>query len=78
MNTISLQLPESIYERVKRLATTEGITLDQFIASAVVEKLSAFATRDYLEERAKRADEQKFKEALSHIPDVEPEEYNKL
>jgi len=78
MNTISLQLPESLYERVNDLVKMEGITLDQFIASAVVEKLSAFATRDYLEERVKRADEQKFKEALSHIPDVEPEEYDKL
>ena len=78
MNTISLQLPESLYERVNDLVKMEGITLDQFIASAVVEKLSAFATRDYLEERVKRADEQKFKEALSHILDVEPEEYDKL
>jgi len=78
MNTISLQIPDSMYEGVKRLIRAEGISLDQFITTAIAEKLSAFATRDYLEERAKRADNKKFQEALSHIPDIEPEEYDKL
>ncbi len=78
MNTISLQLPDSLVEGIKRYAKTEGISFDQFITSAIAEKLSAFATQDYLEERAKRADEKKFQEALAHIPDVEPEEYDKL
>jgi len=78
MNTVSLQLPDSLFEGVKEYIKTEGISLDQFIVSAVAEKLTALMTRDYLEERAKRADEKKFQEALSHIPDVEPEEYDRL
>ncbi len=31
-----------------------------------------------LEKRAKRADKKKFEKALAHIPDVEPEEYDRL
>ena len=78
MSTLSLRLPDSIHERVKEFAQKEGISINQFIASAVTEKISAFATKDYLEKRAGRADVNKFEKALSQIPDVEPEEYDKM
>lgn len=63
---------------MKEIAKKEGISINQFIASAVSEKMSAFATEDYLERWAERANREKFEEALSQIPDVEPEEYDKL
>ncbi|MCG2715360.1 MAG: BrnA antitoxin family protein [Candidatus Marinimicrobia bacterium] len=78
MSTLSIRIPESIYERVKEFAKKDGISINQFIASAVSEKISAFATRDYLELRAKRANPKKYREALSMIPDVEPEEFDHL
>jgi len=78
ISTISLRLPDSLHNKVKEIAKKEGISINQFIASAVSEKMSAFATEDYLERRAERANREKFEEALSQIPDVEPEEYDKL
>jgi hypothetical protein len=54
------------------------MSINQFIASAVSEKMSAYTTVDYLEERAKRSDSKKFKKALKKIPDVEPEDRDKL
>jgi len=78
MSTLSLRLPDSLHERVKEFSIKEGISINQFIASAVTEKISAFATKDYLERRARRADVKKYEKALSQIPDVEPEEYDKL
>jgi len=78
MSTLSLRLPDSLHERVKEFAKKEGISINQFISSAVYEKMSAFSTKNYLEKRAAKADEVKFKEALSKIPDVEPEPYDKL
>jgi hypothetical protein len=78
MSTLSLRLPESIYKRVKEFAKKDGISINQFISSAVSEKISAFATKDYLELRAKRANPKKYKEALSMISDVEPEGFDLL
>lgn len=78
MSTISLRLPESLHQKVKETAKKEGISINQFISSAVSEKMSAFVTEDFLEKRAKRANKEKSKEALSRIPDVEPEEYDRL
>jgi len=63
---------------MKEVVKKERISINQFISSATAEKISVFATQDYLEECAKRANKKKFEEALSHIPDVEPEEYDKL
>src|SRR5581483_12192710 len=41
MNTITLTLPPSLHERAKALAERDHISLDQFVALAVAEKLSA-------------------------------------
>ena len=78
MSTLSLRLPDSLHKKIKDFSIEEGISINQFITSAVSEKMSAFATLDYLEMRAKRADKKKFKKALSRIPDVEPQEYDKI
>ena len=78
MSTLSLRLPESMHKQIKEISKKEGISINQFIASAVAEKMSAFSTRDYLEMRSKRANKNDFKKALSQIPDIEPEEFDRL
>ena len=78
MSTLSLRLPDSIHKKVKEFSKQEGISINQFIASAVSEKIAAFATVEYLEKRADRADHEKFKAAVSKIPDTEPDDIDKL
>ena len=39
---------------------------------------TAFLTQEYLEERAKRGSREKFEKVLSKVPDVPPEEYDRL
>ncbi len=34
--------------------------------------------KEYLEERAKKADRKEFKELLSKVPDTEPEDFDKI
>ncbi len=78
MSTLSIRLPESLHKQVKELARTEGISMNQFIALAVAEKLSALMTVDYLEERAKRGSKEKFDAVLAKVRDVEPLEHDKI
>lgn len=78
MSTLSLRLPDSVHEKIKEFAKAEGISINQFIASAAVEKISAFATVDYLAKRAKKANKEKFQSALNAIPNSSPEEYDNL
>jgi len=78
MSTLSVRLPNSLHETVRELSKKEGISINQFIASALAEKISALMTLDYLKKRAKEASRDKFLDALKEIPDVEPFEYDKL
>ena len=78
MGTLSLRIPESLHKRVKRLASDDRISINQFINSALAEKISALETNKYLEERAKRGDIEKFRKVLSRIRDIEPEPFDEL
>lgn len=71
-------VPESLLKKVRELSEKEGITVDQFVSSAIAEKASAWATVEYLKERAKRGSREKFLKALSKVPKVEPDEKDKL
>ncbi len=74
MSTISLRLPDSLHERVRKLAKEENISINQFVATALAEKMSALLTEEYLSERAKKGSKKKFKTALSKVKNVAPEE----
>lgn len=54
MTTLSLRLPDSYHAMVKEITAKEEISINQFIISAVAEKISALETQNYLEERAER------------------------
>jgi len=74
MNVIQeVKLPNYLINHVRELAEREGVTIDQFIASAVAEKASAWSSLDYLEERAKRGSREKFLAAMAEVPSVEPD-----
>jgi hypothetical protein len=55
-SNFALRLPTSLKKAAEQVAKEDGTTLNQFIAIAVAEKLSALRTSDYLKNRAKRAD----------------------
>lgn len=73
MSTLSLRLPDSLHEQIKALAKKDGISINQFISSAVAEKMSALLTEEYLEKRASKGNKQAFLSALGKVPDVPPQ-----
>ncbi len=78
MSTLSVRLPDSLHKKLKELAEQEGVSMNQFITLAVSEKMSALLTEDYLKERAERGSKKAFEEIMSEVPEVEPEEYDKM
>lgn len=69
MSTLSLRLPNSLHDRIRQLAEAEGVSINQFIATAAAEKMAALETDEYLSARGKSASRKKFRKALSRIPD---------
>ena len=72
MSTLSVRLPESLHNQLRVLAKQEGISINQFLASAAAEKVAALMTEQYLEERARRGSRERFRTVLARIPDVPP------
>jgi hypothetical protein len=78
MSTLSVRLPNSLHDKLRELARREGTSINQFVSSAVAEKLAALLTEEILEERAKRGTRRKFDAVLSTVPDVEPDANDRL
>ena len=78
MSAISVRLPDSVHNMAREIAIEDHISLNQFIASAVAEKISALTTETYLAARAARGSADKFHAALAKVPDVEPDEFDQL
>ena len=78
MSSLSLRLPDSLHRHIKEFSEKEGVSINQFISTAVAEKMSALSTQDYLAERAKRGSKTKLKKLLKKVPGIEPEEHDKI
>ena len=72
MSALSLRLPNSIHKRVRTLAKTDGVSVNQFITVAVTEKLSVMNALDYIADRAKKGNRDKFEQVLAKVSDREP------
>ncbi len=64
-STYPLNLPASIKKEAVELAASDGVSLNQFIAAAVAERVGSLSTaQDYLRDRAGSA---KPKDMLKHL-----------
>ncbi len=73
MSHLNVQIPDSLYKNLQILAGQDGISVDQFIATAVAEKIAALTTESYLEALAKRGSREKYDAVLAKVSNSEPE-----
>ncbi len=78
MSAISVRLPDSLHEKVRELAAQDNVTINQFVALALAEKVASMTTETYLNQRAERASRSRFEDALKQVPDIAPDEQDKL
>jgi hypothetical protein len=72
-STYPLKLPTSVKKAAVELATADGVSLNQFIAAAVAEKVGSLRTaRDYLRERSGSAKPKDMLKYLRRAPKVAP------
>jgi hypothetical protein len=73
--SVSINIPEELYDQARNIAEARHIPVEQVFASAFADQ---FAAWQRLRERAKRGDREKFLAVLDEVPDVEPEEYDRI
>jgi len=78
MTAMTIRLPDSLHKEIKRLAQTEGVSINQFLTLAAAEKISALRTVAYLREEAAKGGRVDFEAFLTAVPDNEPMDEDKL
>jgi predicted transcriptional regulator len=78
VSTISLRLPDSLHDEIRKLAQRENVSINQLASLAIAEKIAALEAADYLIQRASRADKKKFRHAMAKVADEEPDEQDAL
>jgi hypothetical protein len=77
--TYPLKLPFSVKKAAQRLAEEDGVSLNQWIAVAVAEKIGVVETAaQFFRRRAGKASGARLIEFLRHAPDVKPEEEDRI
>jgi hypothetical protein len=64
-STYPLRLPHSVKAEVERLAKADGISINQFVATAVAEKLAVMETATFFAARREQADFASFDRIMS-------------
>jgi hypothetical protein len=73
-----LRLPRSVKQEVERRAQEDGISINQFVATAVAEKLAALNTAEFFAERRARADVKAFDRLMRRKGGEVPREDDKI
>ena len=66
---------DDLYNKAAEVAAKEHVSVDEFVSTAVENRL---ASREYLESRARLFSREDFERSLQAIPDVEPDEHDRL
>jgi hypothetical protein len=76
--TYPLRLPRSLKEAVVRLSREDGTSINQFVATAVAEKVSALQTARFFADRKARADYKAFDKIMKRRGGEPPREGDEL
>ena len=72
MTALTIRLPDSVHRKIKELAANDGVSVNQFIASASAEKMASVMTLDWLRAEAAQGKRADFLAVLAAAPDVPP------
>jgi predicted transcriptional regulator len=72
MTALSIRLPDAVHRKTKELAASDGVSVNQFIASATAEKMASVMTLDWLRAQASQGRREDFLALLNAAPDVPP------
>lgn len=73
-STFPLRLPRSIKAAVERVSKQDGTSMNQFVATAVAEKLAVMDAEQFFSSRRNRADLRKFDKIMKRKGGLPPRE----
>jgi predicted transcriptional regulator len=77
MSSLSVRLPDSLHNSLREISKKDHVSINQFVSSAVAEKITALETEKYLEKRAKDGSQKAFEAVLNKVRDIETDSVDK-
>jgi hypothetical protein len=75
---VSADIPDVLYKQLESFAQREQIPIDGLVAIALSSQLAVWSNRDYLTEKSRRVGWDAFEKILAKVPNVEPDEMDRL
>ncbi|NEQ10626.1 MAG: CopG family transcriptional regulator [Moorea sp. SIO4E2] len=72
MSYYPLELPETLLKEIQRIAEENQVSIEQWLLSAVTEKIEAQKVVQLMQSYAEKADYNRFDAILASVPDTEP------
>jgi len=76
MSSLSVRIPDSLHESLRKISKKDHVSINQFIASAIAEKITALETEDYISHRAEKGSKDKYLKVLQKVKDVEADSFD--
>jgi hypothetical protein len=73
--SVSVNIPEELYQQAREIAESQHLSVDDVVSSAFAEHMVAW---ERLKRRAARGNRESFLAVLDKVPDVEPDEYDRV
>jgi hypothetical protein len=77
-STYPLRLPVSLKTALEKLSKQDGTSMNQFVVTAVAEKISAMNTAAFFEERRAKSDRARFRRILNRKGGEPPRQDDKI
>lgn len=78
MKRLQIRLPDSVHERLRKLAAHDQVSMNQFMVTAISNEIVRQETHGFFSDQAAAFDEAAFASALEEIPDAEPDARDRL
>ena len=76
MSSLSVRIPDSLHERLREISKKDHVSINQFIASAIAEKITALETEDYINSRAESGSKEKYLNVLRKVKDTDADSFD--
>jgi len=73
--TVSIDIPDDLYRQAREIADAQQLSVDDVITSAFAQQMAAW---ERLTRRAARGSREAFLRVMDKVPDVEPEEFDRI
>ena len=78
MSTLNISIPDSVRSRIEFFAGEDGVSIENFVATILAQRVAVADADSYIRKRAMRGSPERLMELLSAAPNVAPEPQDQI